>query len=58
VVAVFRRNVLPPSSGLSLAGCHLGLLFDPEVGGSTLVQNIGKLPPDYTASHSKKYEFS
>jgi hypothetical protein len=30
------------------------LLFDPEVGGSMFLQNIGELLPDYTVSHPRR----
>jgi hypothetical protein len=34
----------------------LGLQLDPEDGGSTLLPNMGVLLPDYTASHSRRYD--
>jgi hypothetical protein len=36
------------------AGFLLSLLFGPEDRGSTFIQNISKLQPDYTVSHPKK----
>jgi hypothetical protein len=60
----FRRNVLPLCSSLKrkpstskksclhLAGYLLGLFFDPENGGSTLIRNVRELLSDYTASHT------
>jgi hypothetical protein len=42
---------------LLLASFLLGLLFNPEKECSTLLWNIGKLLPDYTASHSKRQYF-
>jgi hypothetical protein len=33
------------------AGCLLGLLCDPEDGGSMFLPNVSKLLTDYTASH-------
>jgi hypothetical protein len=32
----------------------LGLLFEPEDGGSSLLRNVEKLRPDYTTSHSRR----
>jgi hypothetical protein len=37
---------------LNLVALFLGLLFDPEDGGSTILRNVCKLLPIYTASHS------
>lgn len=34
-----------------LVGYLLGLLFDPEDGGSTVLRNIGKLSPQYMSPH-------
>jgi hypothetical protein len=39
---------------LLLAGFVLGLLFDPEDGSSTLLRNIGGIPPDYTALQTRR----
>jgi hypothetical protein len=39
--------------GLLLAGCSLLLLFDPEDGISTLLQNVGELLSDYVASYPR-----
>jgi hypothetical protein len=33
-----------------------GLLFDPEDGISTLIRNVGKLLPDYTASRQRRWQ--
>jgi hypothetical protein len=36
------------------ACCLLGLLFDPEAGGSMFLRNVRKLLPDYTASYPRR----
>jgi hypothetical protein len=56
---MLQRHLLPPSSVTkqtqqeagSSAWYFLGLLFDPEDGSNTFLQNIGKLLPDNTVSH-------
>jgi hypothetical protein len=39
---------------LLLAGCFLGLLFKPEVGGNIFFRNIRELLPNLTVSHPKQ----
>jgi hypothetical protein len=64
----FRRNILPPSSGLRKPTVQEGnkhraersdccfflddLLFNLEDGGSELFRNFGELLPEHTASHT------
>jgi hypothetical protein len=44
----------PSQLGLLLTGYLLGLLFDPEYGGSTFLRNIGELLPHYAPSHLRR----
>jgi hypothetical protein len=46
-------NSKHPAGRVVLAACLFGLLLDPEDGGSKFLRNVGKLQPDYTASHPK-----
>jgi hypothetical protein len=54
----FGRSVLPKCSGLSLllasGGCLPGLLFNPEDGGSTLLQNVSELLQGNPASNARR----
>jgi hypothetical protein len=62
VLATFRRNILPQSTGLKSkpnkypAGnrwqAKFGLLFNSDDGGNTFLRNVSDLP-DYTASHPR-----
>jgi hypothetical protein len=40
-----------------LAGYLFGLLFDPEDGGSTFLQNTNELLPDFTVSYPRTQYF-
>jgi hypothetical protein len=50
-------SIFKSQSGLAcqlLFACYLlGLLFDPEDGGSVFLQNVSELIPDYTVSHPR-----
>jgi hypothetical protein len=40
---------------MQLAACYLmGFTLSPERGGSKFFQNVGKILPDYTASHPRR----
>jgi hypothetical protein len=39
---------------ITAACCWIGLLFDTEDGGCMFLCNVGKLLPDYTASHPRR----
>jgi hypothetical protein len=36
---------------------NAGLFFEPEVGGSVLLRNVGLLPADHTALHPRREVF-
>jgi hypothetical protein len=49
------RGVSQASSKQSiLTACFLGILSGPEDGGNTFLRNVGKLLPDYMASHPRR----
>jgi hypothetical protein len=41
-----------------VSGFMLGLLFNPEDGGSTFLQNVGQLSTHYMVLHPKEWYFS
>jgi hypothetical protein len=53
ILQTFRRNVLQGSACcLLLSGYLLGVLVDPEDGGSKFFRNFVELLPHYMVSHS------
>jgi hypothetical protein len=48
----------PHQAGSHSASWLLGLLLDPEDGGSTFLRNVGKLLPDYITSHPRRWNSS
>lgn len=53
LVAIFRVKVLAHGISRKLS-CLIRLRFDLEEEGSSFLQHIGKLPPDYTLPRTRR----